>query len=71
MAIRMILVNLAAVLALAGCGEGFADRTLSGAAVGAGATAFLGPGAVVGAIVGGTIGAVTNEDEVRLGDPVW
>ena len=54
-----------------GCGEGFADRTLSGAALGAGTTAILGPGALVGALVGGAVGAVTTEDELQLGQPVW
>lgn len=70
MAYKKIGVLLAAVL-LAGCGEGFADRTLSGAALGAGTTAVLGPGAIVGAVVGGVVGAVTNEDELQLGHPVW
>lgn len=70
MAFRKISLVMAALL-LAGCGEGFADRALSGAALGAGTTAILGPGAIVGALVGGTVGAVTNEDELLLGRPIW
>ena len=70
MAHKKIGAFLAALL-LAGCGEGFADRTLSGAALGAGTTAILGPGAIVGALVGGAVGAVTNENELQLGQPVW
>lgn len=71
----MQLMRIAAVIfaaiGLSACGEGFADRTLSGAALGAGTTAILGPGALVGALVGGTVGAVTTEDELLLGRPVW
>jgi osmotically inducible lipoprotein OsmB len=71
MAIGKYALILLAVLTLAGCGEGFADRALSGAAVGAGTTAILGPGIVAGAIVGGAVGAMTNEDELLLGQPIW
>ncbi len=71
MAIKKIILSVAAALVLAGCGEGFADRTLSGAALGAGTTAILGPGAIIGAVLGGAVGAVTNEDELQLGHPVW
>ncbi len=71
MAIRNIILAVAAALVLAGCGADFADRTLSGAALGAGTTAILGPGAIIGALVGGAVGAVTNDDELLLGEPVW
>jgi osmotically inducible lipoprotein OsmB len=66
---RLLLCG--AVALLAGCGEDFADRTLSGAAIGAGTTAMLGPGMLAGAVVGGTLGAVTQPDELLLGQPVW
>ena len=66
-----ILLSGALAAVLSACGDDFADRTLSGAAIGAGTTAVLGPGAVVGAVVGGTVGAMTTEDELQLGNPIW
>jgi hypothetical protein len=59
-------------LALGACGTTFADRTLSGAAIGAGTGIVVGPvGAGAGAIVGGAVGAVTPPKKVNLGKPVW
>ena len=71
MAIGKYALMVLTALVLAGCGEDFADRALSGAAVGAGTTAILGPGIVAGAIVGGAVRAMTIEDELLLGQPIW
>jgi osmotically inducible lipoprotein OsmB len=67
-----------ALLGLTACGETTGDRALSGAAIGAGAGALggwavgaPGTGAVVGGAAGGATGALTDEDDVDLGDPVW
>jgi len=67
-----------ALLALAACGNTTGDRGLSGAAIGAGAGAVGGAlvgapatGAVVGGVVGGATGALTDEDDINLGDPIW
>jgi surface antigen len=71
-------VTALALLALAACGNTTGDRGLSGAAIGAGAGAVGGAlvgapatGAVVGGVVGGATGALTDEDDINLGDPIW
>ena len=72
---KKIVLTSAAVVALAalgGCGTTFADRTLSGAAIGAGTGAVVGPvGIGAGAVVGGVVGAVTPKKNVNLGRPIW
>jgi len=67
-----------ALLALAACGSSTGDRALSGGAIGAGAGAVGGAlvgapltGAVIGGAAGAATGAVTDEDEIDLGDPIW
>lgn len=69
---------LIAVLALGACGESTTDRGLSGAGIGAGAGAVGGAlmgdpltGALVGGAVGGAAGALTDSDDIDLGDPIW
>lgn len=72
------LVAVAATLTA--CGGTQPDRAAGGTAIGAGTGAAVGaiaggvgaiPGAIIGGAVGGTTGAVTTEDEVDLGEPVW
>lgn len=75
-----IYVAIAAVLMLSACGTNQKDRTTGGAAAG-GATgaaigAFGGPpgmflGGVIGAGIGATSGAVIDEKNLNLGEPVW
>lgn len=67
-----------ALLALAACGSSTGDRALSGGAIGAGAGAVGGAlvgapltGAAIGGAAGAATGAVTDEDEIDLGDPIW
>lgn len=67
-----------ALLGLTACGQSTGDRALSGAAIGAGAGAVGGwavgapvTGAVVGGAAGGATGALTDEDDIDLGDPIW
>ena len=77
--LRNTLMLGAAVLVLAGCGETTTDRTLSGAGIGAAAGAATGAvtggsvlgGAAIGGAAGGAAGAMTDEDDINLGDPVW
>lgn len=78
--LRSMLVSVAAVacLGLTACGETTGDRALSGGAIGAGAGALGGwavgapvTGAIVGGAAGAATGAVTDEDDIDLGDPVW
>ncbi len=70
--VAMASAAVAALGALGGCGTTFADRTLSGAAIGAGAGAVVGPvGIGAGAVVGGVVGAVTPKKNVNLGRPIW
>lgn len=70
---------LAALLGVAACGTNTTDRALSGGAIGAGlgaaGSAVTGGNVVGGAVLGGAAGAaagaVTDEDQVDLGRPVW
>jgi hypothetical protein len=72
--------TLLGLVALAGCGDNRFDRTVTGAAIGAGtgvaAGALLGPvgmasGALVGAAVGGVTGVATRPSEINLGRPIY
>ena len=57
---------------ISACGTTTTDRTTSGAALGAGVGLLAGPpGVVVGALAGGATGAVTNPNQVNLGQPIW
>jgi hypothetical protein len=63
---------------LSACGSSKSDRALSGGGIGAGVGlvggALVGApltGAAVGGAVGAGTGALTDEDDVDLGKPVW
>ncbi len=71
-------IAVAALVALAGCGETKGDRAISGGAIGAGAGAVggallgsPGAGAAIGGAAGAATGALTDKDDVDLGKPVW
>lgn len=74
-----VLIFSAACVALTACGSSTSDRALSGggigASVGAGAAAVTGGNVLGGAVLGGAggaaAGALTDEDDVNLGKPVW
>jgi len=74
-----VILTLAALMLLAGCGNNPADRVLSGAGVGAGSglvgAAIVGgslvTGAAVGAAAGAIIGGVTSANDIDLGKPIW
>ena len=66
------------LLALGACGSSTGDRAVSGGAIGAGVGlvggALVGApvaGAVVGGVVGAGAGALTNQDQINLGKPIW
>ena len=75
------LAAIAVVLPLlAACGTTTEDRTLGGAALGAGFGALIGigaggvgvlPGAAIGAVAGSTTGALTEPERLNFGRPVW
>lgn len=73
------LIGLTLALGLAGCGHDRGDRALSGgllgAAGGAGIAAVTGGAPLVGAAIGGAVGAlggaVTSHHDLNLGRPVW
>lgn len=72
------IAAVALLLSLSACGYSTADRTLSGAGLGAAGGAALGAlagspatGALAGAAGGAAIGALTNPDQVQLGRPLW
>ncbi len=70
---------MAMALGLAACGYSPGDRAASGgllgAAAGAGIVAATGGAPLVGALVGGAVGAVggaaTSPNAVNLGKPIW
>lgn len=68
----------AVILSLSACGYSTADRTLSGAGLGAAGGAALGAiagspgtGAIIGGVGGAAIGALTDPRDVQLGRPLW
>ncbi|GAA0529168.1 type IV secretory pathway TrbL component [Rhizomicrobium palustre] len=70
--------GLISLLVLGGCGTSTGDRTVSGAALGAGAGALIGStvgapgtGAAIGAVGGAAIGATTDPCDLDLGTPYW
>ena len=75
----MLTILLASTSGLIACGTTTSDRALSGGAIGAGVgaagAAVTGGSAVGGALIGGAAGAaagaVTDKDDVDLGDPPW
>ena len=65
-------------LGLAACGNTTGDRALSGGGIGAGVGlvggALVGApvqGALIGGAVGAGTGALTDSDQIDLGDPFW
>lgn len=71
-------VLFAASVALSACGSSTSDRALSGGAIGAGVGAVGGvivgapiAGAVIGGAAGAAAGALTDEEQINLGKPVW
>ncbi|MGP1394741.1 MAG: hypothetical protein ACTS3R_04460 [Inquilinaceae bacterium] len=78
MIVRIVPLTLAVFL-LAACGSSTSDRALSGGGIGAGVGAAAGAltggsvvgGAVLGGAIGAGAGALTDEDDVNLGDPAW
>lgn len=70
---------LVVLLAVSGCGTMPEERAISGAGIGAATGAVMGavtslavgPGALIGALGGGLVGAMTNRNQVNMGEPVW
>jgi hypothetical protein len=69
---RMMVVAVAGLVLLGGCGTTQGDRGLSGAMIG-GAIGVVGGGGgvLVGALVGAGVGMLTNTSQINLGRPVW
>ena len=66
------------LLILGACGNTQSDRVLSGGAIGAGAGAVGGAlvgsplmGAAIGGAIGAGAGALTDKNDIDLGDPIW
>lgn len=71
-------IALTSLLGLSACGESKGDRAISGGGIGAAAGlvggALIGApleGALIGGAVGAGTGALTNENQIDLGDPLW
>lgn len=79
MNIRLHGMVAAIALLVAACGQTTTDRALSGGAIGAGVgaagSAVTGGspigGAVVGGAAGAAAGALTDDDDIDLGRPIW
>ena len=76
--ISLSILAAIALFALSACGSSTSDRALSGAGIGAGAGAVGGlllgdpvTGAIVGGALGAGAGALTDENKINLGKPVW
>lgn len=76
--ILLVFALLIAVGALGACGNSTGDRALSGGGIGAGVGALGGfmvgaplEGAVIGGAVGAGAGALTNQNQINLGRPIW
>jgi len=68
----MMVVAVAAIAVLGGCGTTQGDRGLSGAMIGGGIGLIGGGGGVVvGALVGAGVGMLTNNSQINLGQPLW
>lgn len=77
---RMTLVAVLSLslLFIGACGSSTSDRALSGGGIGAGVGlvggALLGApveGALIGGAVGAGAGALTDQEDIDLGEPVW
>lgn len=76
---KLILILTGTLLSLSACGHSTSDRALSGAGIGAGAGAVgsaiaggsVGTGALIGGAAGAAAGALTDDDDVNLGKPIW
>jgi hypothetical protein len=77
--LRFALVALLISFGLAACGDTRMERGATGAGIGAAAGAatsgltggsVLG-GALLGGAAGGATGALTDKDDIDLGDPIW
>lgn len=74
-----LIIALCIILLLTACGSTKSDRALSGAGLGAGAGALAGAAtggsAVTGALIGGAggaaAGALTDQDDINMGKPIW
>ncbi|MBF0166825.1 MAG: hypothetical protein HQL45_04265 [Alphaproteobacteria bacterium] len=76
--IILTLTFIAATVGLAACGSSTGDRAISGGGIGAGVGALGGflvgaplEGALIGGAVGAGAGALTNENQINLGKPIW
>ena len=76
---KRITTVLVIGILLSACGTTPADRTISGASIGAGAGAILGAvtglsvleGAALGATGGALTGVLTDKNQINLGEPAW
>ena len=74
-----LIIAMCIILLLTACGSTKSDRALSGGGLGAGAGALAAgvtggnvlTGAVIGGAAGAAGGALTDEDDVNFGKPVW
>jgi osmotically inducible lipoprotein OsmB len=79
MSVRVTIMAVGCAALLAACGATTEDRAISGGAlgagVGAGAGALTGGSVLGGALLGGAAGAaggaLTDQEDLDLGTPVW
>ena len=79
MKFKYLMAALPLALLLSACGTSKTDRALSGGGIGAGVGALgsavtggnAGTGALIGGAVGAAGGALTTNNDVNLGKPIW
>lgn len=76
--LTLAIALLCSLTALGACGNSTGDRALSGGGIGAGIGAVGGllvgaplEGALIGGAVGAGTGALTKQNQINLGKPVW
>lgn len=76
--ITLAIALLGSLTTLGACGNTTSDRALSGGGIGAGVGAVGGllvgaplEGALIGGAVGAGAGALTKQDQINLGKPIW
>jgi hypothetical protein len=75
----LIAITILALGPRAACGNSQGERALSGAGIGAGTGAAgaaltggsVAGGALIGGAAGAAIGALTDEEDLDLGEPIW
>jgi len=75
----LLTLSIISLVFLSACGDTSMNRSLSGAAIGAGigtmgsviAGGAVVPGLLIGGAVGAATGVLTDTSQINLGKPIW